>query len=63
MGKIFHERIRQGEDGSAGWYTKTSPTFEVAPGPHDWLISTCFVGDLLLPTRQDQVAVEIFETA
>jgi hypothetical protein len=61
MGKVFQEGIREGEEGSAGWYTKTSPTFEVIPGPHDWLVNTCFVGDLLLPTRQDQVVVEIFE--
>jgi hypothetical protein len=61
MGKVFQEGIREGEEGSGGWYTKTSPTFEVVPGPHDWLVSTCFVGDLLLPTRQDQVVVEIFE--
>lgn len=61
MGKVFQEGIREGEDGSAGWYTKTSPQFEVVPGPHDWLTRTCFVGDLLLPTRQDQVVVEVFE--
>lgn len=48
-------------DGSSGWYTKTPPQFEVAPGPHDWLLRTGFVGDLLLPTRQDQVVVEVFE--
>ena len=61
MGKVFQDGIREGEDGAAGWYTKTSPVFEVVPGLHDWLVNTCFVGDLLLPTRQDQVVLEIFE--
>ena len=61
IGKVFQEGIQEGEDGSSGWYTKTSPQFEVGPGPHDWLLRTGFVGDLLLPTRQDQAVVEVFE--
>ncbi|KAJ4310730.1 hypothetical protein N0V94_008304 [Neodidymelliopsis sp. IMI 364377] len=49
------------EDGGLGWYTKTCPRFEVAPGPHGWLNSTCFVGDLLPPTVPNHVKIDVYE--
>ncbi|KAH7067272.1 hypothetical protein BKA63DRAFT_115066 [Paraphoma chrysanthemicola] len=47
--------------GADGWYTKTFPRFEVAAGPHGWLNSTCFVGDLLPPTVPNHVKIEVYE--
>jgi hypothetical protein len=41
--------------GGADWYMKTFPRFEVADGPHTWLNSTCFVGDLLPPQVPNHV--------
>ncbi|KAJ4395066.1 hypothetical protein N0V91_011095 [Didymella pomorum] len=49
------------ENGRLGWYTKTCPKFEVAPGQHGWLNSTCFVGDLLPPTLPNHVEINIYE--
>jgi hypothetical protein len=36
-------------NGGADCYTKTFPRFEITDGPHAWLNSACFVGDLLPP--------------
>jgi len=39
------DRIAAGEDVSPDeYYIRTSPTFEVPPGPHDWLTRYTFVG-------------------
>jgi hypothetical protein len=61
MGGVFEQGIESGSGGSVGWYTKTFPHFEVAPGPHEWLNRTCFVGDLLLPTERGHVKIDVFE--
>jgi hypothetical protein len=61
MEGVFDQGIDAGSDGSVGWYTKTFPQFEVAPGPHEWLNRTCFVGDLLVPTERGHVKIDVFE--
>lgn len=39
------DRIARGEDVEyTEYYIRTSPTFEVPPGPHDWLAQYTFVG-------------------
>lgn len=39
------ERISRGEDVSPDlYYIRTSPTFEVPEGPHDWLTQFAFIG-------------------
>ena len=49
------------KEGGADWYTKTFPRFEVADGPHAWLNSTCFVGDLLPPQVPNHVKIDVYE--
>ncbi|KAF2496527.1 hypothetical protein BU16DRAFT_549025 [Lophium mytilinum] len=49
------------KDGGAAWYTKTFPRFEVAPGPVDWLNSTCFPGDLRPPKLPKRVIIDVYE--
>jgi hypothetical protein len=61
MEGVFENGIDQGSDGSSGWYTKTFPQFEVAPGSYEWLAKTCFMGDLLLPTEKGHVKIDVFE--
>jgi hypothetical protein len=51
----------QGPDGGDHWYTKTFPRFEVAPGKHDWLAKSCFLGDLLPPEVPNHVKIDVFE--
>ncbi|CAL3963112.1 hypothetical protein PZA11_000827 [Diplocarpon coronariae] len=43
-----------------GWYAKTYPRFEVAPGPHEWLNQYSFIGDMLQPTSQDYAVIEVY---
>lgn len=56
------ECVRSGKPiDTADWYARTTPRFEVAPGQYQWLNETIFVGDLLPPTRPDQVSIDIYE--
>ncbi|KAH7033751.1 uncharacterized protein B0I36DRAFT_321986 [Microdochium trichocladiopsis] len=48
-------------DQGGAWYIKTWPRFEVAPGKHDWLNKTCFVGDLRPPEKPNHVVVDVYE--
>jgi hypothetical protein len=50
-------------EGGEEWYTKTFPRFEVVPGTHGWLNSTCFVGDLLPPKTPNHVKIDVYEIA
>lgn len=51
----------QGAEGGVNWYTKTFPRFEVAPGKHDWLARSCFLGDLLPPKIPNHVKIDVYE--
>lgn len=45
MDPDVRDRINAGEEVSPDeYYIRTSPTFEVPPGPHDWLTRYTFVG-------------------
>jgi hypothetical protein len=55
-------RILAGEKVDAsGWYSRTTPRFEVAGEKYRWLNESVFVGNLLPPERADSVSIEIYE--
>lgn len=62
MDEVFREGISEEHDMSRKWYTKTFPRFEIAAGSSfEWLGRTCFLGDLLLPTRRGHVKINVYE--
>ena len=46
---------------TAEWYSRTMARFEVAGERYKWLNEAIFVGDLQIPSRPDQVSIEIYE--
>ncbi|KAH7357400.1 hypothetical protein BKA66DRAFT_445776 [Pyrenochaeta sp. MPI-SDFR-AT-0127] len=63
MNAVFEDDPSKASMGtqSQGWYTKTFPRFELAPGTHDWLNNSCFVGDLLPPKVMGHVKIDVYE--
>jgi len=55
-------RILAGQPFDASeWYSRTMARFEVSGDKYKWLNEAIFVGDLQVPTRADQVSIEVYE--